>query len=136
MQALPRAASETAPVPADARQAAIIALIAAANIAHAHQQCAQRRCLGGGAWQVSRRSGGGKEPRELARSPPAGRAQPRTDITEQLRLALPVDKSQYARNDLKRKRRRGLKRFQVERERRTCIAGSGGHARSQNPRAR
>src|ERR1700726_5158309 len=42
MQTVPRTAFGAAPVPADARQAAIVALVASADIPHAHEQGTQR----------------------------------------------------------------------------------------------
>src|ERR1700685_4531034 len=58
MQRVPRAAFGATPIPADARQAAIVALIAPADITHAHQQGTQRGDLARGCRQLLHRHRG------------------------------------------------------------------------------
>src|SRR5215472_7692096 len=144
-QAVPRAAFRAVPVPADAVESAVLALIAPAGIPDAGQQRTEgghvgdrldaRPELGGDARQpghIARRDRSRQQPGELPRRDAAALAQPTAELVHDVHAAVGVRDAQHRRDDLEREAGRGFQRLQVEEQRTVGVALALGEARGEN----
>src|SRR5262249_14763392 len=130
--AVPRAALRTAPVPADAVQAALLALIAPAGIPDPREQQPERGRLRrrahvgqiaddlGELSAVLERQGGRQQPRELTRAHATRAPQPGAELLHDVTLAQGAGDRQDPRHDLEREPRGALEGMQVALERATA----------------
>src|SRR5207248_3759896 len=122
-----------------------LALVAAAGIADAHQERAERARLrsrldpaaevrsqarkSGG---VRGRQGGGEKPGELPRRDPAALVQPLPKLAQHVGAPDLASAAEHRGNDLERKSRRHLERVQVEEQRTRGVTGLLGDTRGED----
>src|SRR5215472_4735576 len=148
-QAVPRAALRAVPVPADAVQPAVLALIAPAGVPDARQQRAERGHvgdrlharpeLGGDPRQLRHIAGwnrGRQQPGKLPRRDATALAQPPAELVHDVHAAVGVRDAQHRRDDLEREARRCFERLQVEEQRPVGVALALGEARGEDVGAR
>src|ERR1700736_5956843 len=125
--AVPGAAFRAAPVPADAVEPAIIALVAAAGVADARQQRAERARLGsrlhthaelrGNARKlphVRGRDRRGEQPCQLPRGDPTALSQPTAQLVQHISAPGRAGNGDHGGNDLEGEPRRHLQGVQVQ----------------------
>src|SRR6267378_3623060 len=131
--AVPGAAFRAAPVPANAVEAAIIALVAAAGVADAGQQRTERARLGsrlharaelrGNARKrghIRRRHRRGEQPCQLPRGDLTALSQPTAQLIQHIHAAGLARDGENRGNDLEREARRHFQGMQVQQQ---CAAG-------------